>query len=162
MFETQHEDNEKFKAAQKELRKSNSEILKRNTDFLEGLRKKESQIIDKNETTPVFDPSVATNQVQDFNLEPEFDVMPLPGHFSLDPANTKYPSLSYKLRRQPLTVATNRNFTIDVEPQCPTCNAPLSDEVDLGPAYEKQSAGSMQGIARQKEDYQILRDKQME
>ena len=48
MFETKHEDNEKFKAAQKELRKSNSEILKRNTDFLEGLRKKESQIIDKN------------------------------------------------------------------------------------------------------------------
>jgi len=55
MFETQHEDNEKFKAAQKELRKSNSEILKRNTDFLKGLCNKELQIIDKNEKTPRFD-----------------------------------------------------------------------------------------------------------
>ena len=61
-----------------------------------------------------------------------------------------------------LPCLVNRNFTIDVEPQCPTCKAPLTDEIDLGPAYEKQSAGSMQGITRQKEDYQILRDKQME
>jgi len=107
MFETQHEDNEKFKAAQKELRKSNSEILKRNTDFLEGLGKKESQINDKNETTPKFDPSVTTNQVQDFNLEPEFDVMPLPGHPSLDPDESVA-----RRQRDPFSLSACLNFLL--------------------------------------------------